>query len=91
KVDLMLVDFAMPGMNGAELAQIVRTLRPEIPVVFATGYVGRGEHVAEIRTETTVNKPYRREELAAKIAAALGRRSPASSNVLPLRPPAAKT
>jgi CheY-like chemotaxis protein len=36
--DLMLVDFAMPGMNGAELAQAVRAVRPDLPIVFASGY-----------------------------------------------------
>ncbi|MCJ2109189.1 PAS domain-containing protein [Methylobacterium sp. E-041] len=36
--DLMLVDFAMPGMNGARLAEIVRTRRPDLPIIFASGY-----------------------------------------------------
>jgi signal transduction histidine kinase len=35
--DLLLVDYAMPGMNGIELAQAVRARRPAVPVVFFTG------------------------------------------------------
>jgi CheY-like chemotaxis protein len=35
--DLLLVDFAMPGMNGAELANAVRARMPAVPVVFFTG------------------------------------------------------
>jgi len=37
-VDLMLVDFAMPGMNGAEVAAAARESRPDLPVLFASGY-----------------------------------------------------
>lgn len=37
-IDLLLVDFAMPGMNGAELAREARSKRPGLPVLFVTGY-----------------------------------------------------
>ena len=36
--DLLMTDQAMPGMTGAELAEIVRRERPELPVLLATGY-----------------------------------------------------
>jgi PAS domain S-box-containing protein len=36
--DLVLVDFAMPGMNGAQMATIVRARRPDVPIIFASGY-----------------------------------------------------
>ena len=36
--DLLLVDFAMPGMTGAELAEHARAISPTLPIVFATGY-----------------------------------------------------
>lgn len=36
--DLLLVDFAMPGMNGAQMAKAVRSKRPDLPVIFASGY-----------------------------------------------------
>jgi signal transduction histidine kinase/CheY-like chemotaxis protein len=35
--DLLLVDFAMPDMSGAELAAAMRARRPSLPVVFFTG------------------------------------------------------
>ncbi|MBS0333677.1 MAG: response regulator, partial [Proteobacteria bacterium] len=38
KPDLMLFDYAMPDMNGAELARRARMLRPDTPIVFASGY-----------------------------------------------------
>jgi CheY-like chemotaxis protein len=37
KFDILLVDFAMPGMNGVELAHAVWARRPSFPVVFFTG------------------------------------------------------
>lgn len=36
--DLLLLDFAMPGMNGAELAFEARKLRPEVKLLFITGF-----------------------------------------------------
>ena len=37
-VDLLVVDFAMPGMNGAQMAKIVRDRLPDLPIIFASGY-----------------------------------------------------
>ena len=34
----MVLDFAMPGMNGAEVAREVRARRPGLPILFVTGY-----------------------------------------------------
>ena len=36
--DALVVDYAMPGMNGAEVAKRARALRPGLPVVFCSGY-----------------------------------------------------
>ena len=36
--ELMLLDFAMPAMNGAELAAEALALRPDLKLVFVTGY-----------------------------------------------------
>jgi CheY-like chemotaxis protein len=37
-IDLALIDFAMPGMNGAEVARQVQSKRPTLSIVFPTGY-----------------------------------------------------
>jgi PAS domain S-box-containing protein len=68
-IDLLLTDYAMPGMTGAELALHVHSRRPELPVVFITGFAEPGgldpsEHII-------VQKPFRGEELAAKLQRAL--------------------
>jgi signal transduction histidine kinase len=65
---LLLVDFGMPGMNGAELAREVRSRRPSIPVVFFTG--GDGEWISGERWVLT--KPFRSHTLTDTLRAALG-------------------
>jgi CheY-like chemotaxis protein len=36
--DVMVVDFAMPGLNGPEVAKAARAKCPQLPIIFATGY-----------------------------------------------------
>lgn len=38
EVDAIVVDFAMPDINGAEVARQARRLRPSIPVLMVSGY-----------------------------------------------------
>lgn len=37
-IDLMITDHAMPGMTGSELAKAVRMMRPNLPILLASGY-----------------------------------------------------
>lgn len=69
EVDLLLADFAMPGMNGGELARAVRVRHPELPVVFVTGYA----ELCELGLEgySIIQKPFRKEQLANKLHLAL--------------------
>ncbi len=71
--DLMLVDFAMPGMNGARVASIARTRQPDLPIVFASGYADTAEIDAVGMGTTVLRKPFRIEELEAAIVSALAR------------------
>jgi DNA-binding NtrC family response regulator len=36
--DLVITDLRMPGLSGQELTQALRNLRPELPVIWITGY-----------------------------------------------------
>lgn len=40
-IDLLITDMAMPLMDGAQLAQAIRALRPEFPIILATGFAQR--------------------------------------------------
>jgi signal transduction histidine kinase/ActR/RegA family two-component response regulator len=66
--DLLLVEFALPDMNGIELAQAVRARWPSFPVVFSTG--GDSERIAGERWVLT--KPFRMRALIDTVRAALG-------------------
>lgn len=68
-VDLLLADFAMPGMNGGELARTVRARYPELPVVIVTGYAELSE--LGLAGFPIIQKPFREEQLASRIQLAL--------------------
>lgn len=72
-VDLVVMDFAMPGMNGAEAADEVRKRWPNIPVLFVTGYADTAALTKDgsAGPEGIVQKPFRDGELERKIAGAL--------------------
>ena len=64
-VDLLITDFAMPRMNGAQLAEAARDVIPRLPVLLATGYADlpSGVNISLPR----IGKPYTQEELAEEI------------------------
>jgi signal transduction histidine kinase/ActR/RegA family two-component response regulator/PAS domain-containing protein len=70
--DLVIVDFAMPGMNGAEVARAVRRRHPDLPIVFCTGYADTDAiEAAAGRDAPVLRKPFRVEELRAIVSQAL--------------------
>jgi CheY-like chemotaxis protein len=70
-VDLMLMDYAMPGMNGSEVAREAHAKHPSLPIVFLTGYADFGAF-KEIGDDHIVSKPFREEDLLAKVRSVLG-------------------
>jgi PAS domain S-box-containing protein len=76
-IDLLLADYAMPGMSGIELALAAVTRRPSLPIVIVTGYADVDGIERQIRGAQLLKKPYRLHELAERIEAALARRSAA--------------
>jgi CheY-like chemotaxis protein len=43
RLDLLVTDVGLPGMNGRQLAEIARQTRPELPVLFMTGYAEKAQ------------------------------------------------
>jgi PAS domain S-box-containing protein len=70
--DLMMVDFAMPGMNGAEVAAAARARRSGLPIIFASGYAETEAIEKVAGTDALVlRKPFRMDELQAMMTEAL--------------------
>ena len=72
-VQLMLTDVLMPGLNGAQLADAARRLRPGLPVLFSSGY-SEDALAREGRLPAGVMllaKPYQKAELARRVRQAL--------------------
>jgi CheY-like chemotaxis protein len=64
-IDLVITDQAMPKMTGTELAKVIRTEWPDIPVLLATGYADMGPR-DEIGLHR-LTKPYLPQDLTAAI------------------------
>jgi PAS domain S-box-containing protein len=70
RVDLLVTDVGLPGMNGREVADAARAIRPDLRVLFITGYA----HNAAIGNGTAlqpgmeiITKPFALDALATKI------------------------
>jgi signal transduction histidine kinase len=66
----VILDFAMPGMNGAEVARAMQRSRPNVPILFATGYAD-AEALAAASDDRVVHKPFKAGELGEKLALAV--------------------
>lgn len=83
-IDLALFDFAMPGMNGMDLARQAQSKLPNVPILFVTGYVDKTA-LEEVGEERIIRKPFVDEELAQKVRMALARSTRRlGGNVVPL-------
>jgi signal transduction histidine kinase/ActR/RegA family two-component response regulator len=75
-IDLMVSDVGLPGMSGRQLAEIARQHRPQLPILFVTGYAEN----AAIRSHflgtnmSMIAKPFALNELAQKIHTMIGER-----------------
>jgi signal transduction histidine kinase len=70
--DLMIVDFAMPGMTGAEVTRRVREAHPAMPVLMVTGFAD-STALDTMRGEVTIlRKPFQSDELLRRVAEMLG-------------------
>jgi len=68
--DLILVDFAMPGMNGADFARDARARYPGLPIVFVTGFAESDQLEGALGLDVAVlRKPFGIDDLAAIVAA----------------------
>jgi hypothetical protein len=70
EIDLMVTDIVMPGgMNGVELAQRARTLRPGLKIVYSSGFPAEAlaEKSLPLIDGPLLHKPYQRAEFATMV------------------------
>ena len=59
-VDVVLADIRLPGMSGREAADLIRTVRPDVKVLYMSGYTDTGGDL--------ICKPFTEEVLLARLA-----------------------
>jgi CheY-like chemotaxis protein len=70
QIDLMISDVGLPGLNGRQLADHARELRPGLQVLFLTGYAEHAASRSGFLSEgmALLTKPFAVETLASKIS-----------------------
>jgi len=75
--DLVITDHAMPGMTGAELARLIFSTYPSLPVILASGYAELPDDHGLARL-LRMTKPFTQEHLQTTLVRALAERAPAT-------------
>ncbi len=73
RIDLLLSDVVMPGLSGPELYDRMARSRPDLPVVFMSGYVANPDvrEALGSREVRLIAKPFATETLLAAVGSAL--------------------
>ena len=63
--ELAFIDYAMPGMHGADVARAAREVLPDLPIVFVTGYAETDQLFAALGADAPIlRKPFTVSDLA---------------------------
>ncbi|HTV30233.1 MAG TPA: response regulator [Xanthobacteraceae bacterium] len=76
--DLLVLDFAMPGINGADTAAAARQRNAALRILFVTGFADSAALAAAVGGAPLLRKPFRPSELATAVRLALD--TPATSS-----------
>jgi PAS domain S-box-containing protein len=66
--DLLLLDFAMPGMTGSEVARSARSLAPDQPILMMTGYLEHEAVLSELGAQPMLQKPFDPSDLLFRVS-----------------------
>ncbi|HRJ63327.1 ATP-binding protein [Brevundimonas sp. UBA2416] len=69
--DLLIVDYAMPGMTGVDVVLKARVVAPGVPILLATGYADMEAVDRVMPMESVLRKPFRLSELGMAVRKAL--------------------
>lgn len=79
EVDVAVLDIAMPGLNGLELAQVLSRFRTPPPVVFVTAHDEHAVEAFELAAVDYVLKPVREERLAEAVRRVVDSAAPSAA------------
>jgi CheY-like chemotaxis protein len=68
----VVLDYLMPGMSGAEVAEAVRKISPEQPILFVSGYSETDAIRAAAPGAVLLPKPFRADGLGKAVRQVLG-------------------
>ncbi|MFJ3468332.1 response regulator [Pseudomonas sp. NPDC090203] len=69
RIDLLVTDVGLPGLNGRQVAEIARQHRPGLRVLFMTGYAGNALVRGEVLEDgmDMLTKPFTIDDLAQRV------------------------
>lgn len=74
-LSLVILDYLMPGMDGAEVAREIGAIDPDLPIVFSTGHAAlRALRAAAGQDVQVLEKPFTLDELDALLRERLAER-----------------
>jgi CheY-like chemotaxis protein len=86
RCDLMIVDLVMPGLSGLDTLRLARRNRPNLKVLFASGYADLSRFGDTLSSYPLLKKPFKPETLAEAVQTAIRRVArDESDKVVPLR------
>ena len=71
EIDVLLSDIVMPGMDGRDLARLMKAVRPRLRIVLMTGYSELFEETSDVRelgVDAIVQKPFSRVQIESALA-----------------------
>jgi CheY-like chemotaxis protein len=85
QIDLVMMDVAMPEINGVDTLRAILRERPDLPFLYMTGYTGATQ--LDASEQRVLKKPFTIAELARKVEEVLLTRGTKSlTNVVPINP-----
>ncbi|MEA9659677.1 response regulator [Xanthomonas campestris] len=74
QIDMVVSDVGLPGMNGRDMADVARDLRPGLPILFITGYAENAATRQEFLAEgmALLPKPFSLNDLLNTVSRMLG-------------------
>lgn len=69
KIDLVILDLIMPGMDGSKVFERIREIQPDVPVILSSGYAisSKADEMMSKGCNGFIQKPFNISELSTKI------------------------